>query len=110
LRPERVALFAAIPGAQTVEGEPKRDSNEPGTEAVAVAQAMEASVGTQERFLCDIFRVGGVAQDAARHAKDERAALGEALFKLAPGVSLGCFVHQLIPGRATWLDQNQLLH
>src|SRR5258706_360923 len=62
------------------------------------------------------------------HAKGKRAALGKALLELAPRVSLGCLARQLILllmpdrkavvvlcdrkaiDRATWLDQNQLLH
>src|SRR5260370_633947 len=107
---QRAAQFAAFPGAQTVEREAKRDSNEPSAEAVAVAQAFEPAIGAQQGFLGYIFGVGSVAQDATSHAIGERAALGEALLELAPRISLGRFVLQLIPDRAPWLDQNQLLH
>ena len=119
LRPKRVALFAAFPGAQTIERETKRDANEPRAEAVAIAQAMELAIGAQQGFLGYIFGVGSVAQDAASHAIGERAAFGEALLELAPRISLGCFARQLIllvmrdrkaVDRATWWDQNQLLH
>src|SRR6266481_3828605 len=110
LRPERVAQFAAFPGAQTIERETKRDSNEPGTETVAITQTIELAIGAQQGFLGYVFGVSRVAQDAASHAIGERAALGEALLELAPRISLGCFAFQLIPDRATWLDQNQLPH
>jgi hypothetical protein len=103
-------MFAPFPGAQAVERETKRDSNEPGAEAVAVTKAIEPAIGPQQSFLGYIFSVSRIAQDAASHAVSERAALGEALLELAPGASLGCFAHQLILDRATWLDQNQLLH
>ena len=45
LRPKRVAQFAAFPGPQTVKRQPKRDSNQPGPEAVAVSQAIEPAIG-----------------------------------------------------------------
>src|SRR5439155_9288472 len=78
-----------------------------------------------------------MSQDAAPHAIGKRFTLREALFELAPRVSLGCLVRQLLllvtrarrtvvaissrkavvviggrkaAGGATWLDQNQLLH
>jgi hypothetical protein len=110
LRPQRIAQFPAFPGAQTVEREAKRDSNEPGAEAVAVAQAFEPAIGAQQGFLGYIFGVSRIAQDAPGHAIGERAALGETLLELAPGISLGRFVLELIPDRASRLDQNQLLH
>src|SRR2546421_41779 len=88
LRPERCAPFAGVPGAQTI----------------------ELAIGAQQGFLGSVFGVSRVAQDAASHAIGERAALGEALLELAPRVSLGRSLLQLIPDRATWLDQNQLLH
>jgi hypothetical protein len=137
LRPKRVSQFAAFPGAQTVEREAKRDANEPAAEAVPIAQAIELAIGAQQRFLCHIFGVSGVTQNSPSHAVGEGAALGEAFLKLAPCVSLGCFGRQLIllvnrdrqavfvmgnrkavivmrnrktVDRATWLDQNQLLH
>src|SRR5258708_1388673 len=110
LRPELVPDFAPFRGAQTVDGETKRDSHEPAAETVAVAQAIELAIGAHQRFLRDIFRVGRVTQNAACDAVGEGATFGEALLELAPRVSLGCFVLQLIPDRATWLDQNQLLH
>jgi len=71
---------------------------------------MELAIGAQQGFLGYVFGVSRVAQDAASHAIGERAALGEALLELAPRISLGCFAFQLIPDRATWLDQNQLPH
>ena len=119
LRPKRVAQFAPFPGAQTVQRQTKRDSHQPGAEAVPVAQPVEPPIRTQQSFLRYVFRIRGIAQDAAGNAIGKRAALGEALLELAPGVSLGCLVRQLpllamrgrkAAGRATWLDQNQLLH
>ena len=119
LRPERVAQFAAFPGAQTVERETKRDSNEPGAEAVAVTQTIELAIGAQQGFLGYILGVSSIAQDAASHTIGERAALGQALLELAPRVGLGCFARQLTlivmrdrkaVDSATGLDQNQLLH
>src|SRR5882762_10209460 len=146
LRPKRVAQFTTFPGAQTVQREPKRDANEPGAKACAVAQPIKPAVGAQQRFLSHIFGVRGIAQDAPRHAIGQRAALGEALLELAPRLSLGGSVLQLLllvmcgrktvvvmcgrktvvvmcgrktavvmcgrktAGRATWLNQNQLLH
>src|SRR5258707_5707883 len=74
------------------------------------SRAFELAVGTQHGFLRDILSVCRVAQDAAGYAIGKWAALGEALLELAPRVSLGRLVLQLIPDRATWLDQNQLLH
>src|SRR5438046_3872553 len=118
LRPKCVAEFAAFPGARTVERETKRDSNEPGAEAVAVAQSIELAIGAQQGFLGNVFGVSRIAQDAASHAIGKRATLGEALLELAPGVGLGCFARPLIllvmrdrkaVDRATWLEQNQLL-
>src|SRR5260370_41239740 len=79
LRPQRVAQFAAFPGAQTVEREAKCDSNEPGAEALAVAKSIEPAVSPQQCFLGYIFGVGSVAQDAPRHAMGARAAVGGAL-------------------------------
>src|SRR5260370_9100173 len=92
LPPRRIEQFAAFAGAQTVEREAKRDSNEPGAEPVAVAQAIEPAVSPQQCFLGYIFGVGSVAQDAPGHAIGERAAVGEALLELAPRISLGRFV------------------
>src|SRR5438132_1138667 len=118
LRPKCVAEFAAFPGAQTVERETKRDSNEPGAEAVAVAQSIELAIGAQQGFLGNVFGVSRVAQDAASHAIGKRATLGEALLELALGISLACLARPLIllvlpdrkaVDRAIWLDHNQLL-
>src|SRR5260370_36571831 len=92
LRPKRVALLAAFPGAQTVERETERDSNEPGAKAIAIAQAIESALRAQQGFLSYVFCISWVAPNAARHAKSKRAALGEALLELAPRVSLGCLV------------------
>src|SRR6267154_2992721 len=137
LRPKRVAQFTTFPGAQTVQREPKRNSNEPRSKAATIAQSIESAIGAQQRFLSHVFGVRSIAQDAASHAIGQRAALGEALLELAPRLSLGGSVLQLLllvmcgrktvvvmcgrktavvvfgrktAGRATWLNQNQLLH
>ena len=106
----RIAQFAAFPGTQPVQRQAERDSNQPCTEPRAIAQTIESPIRAEHGFLSYILGIGGVAQDAASHAIGERAAVGEMFFELAPSVSLGCLVFQLIPDRATWLDQNQLLH
>src|SRR5205814_9952339 len=119
LRPKRVSQFAPFPRTQTVQRQTKRDSHQPGAEAAAVAKSVELPIRTQQSFLSYVFRIRGIAQNAAGNAIGKRAALGEALLELAPSVSLGCLVRQLpllvmrgrkAAGRATWLDQNQLLH
>src|SRR5260370_8854570 len=97
LRPKRVALLAAFPGAQTIEREAKRDSNEPRAETAAVAQPIEPAIGAQQGFLGYVFRVSGVAQYAASDAISKRAALGEALLQLAPRVRLARPVRPAIP-------------
>src|SRR5258708_31872865 len=89
LRPKRVAQFSPFRGAQTVECETKGDSNQPAAEAVAVAQTIELAIGAQQRFLRDIFRIGGVAQNAARPAIREGATLSQALPALAPRATHG---------------------
>src|SRR5690348_17119233 len=110
LRPQRVALRAALGGAQAIEREPKRNADQPSAKTVAVTKAVKTLVRPEQRLLGHVFRIRGVAQDATRDAKGQRAAFGEALFEFPPGVRLSCLAHQLAPGCADWLDQNQLLH
>src|SRR5216683_1929046 len=110
MRPKGVALLSPLRRTQTIQGEPERDSNEPGAKTVAVAQPIEAAVGAQKRFLGDVFGVGGIAQNAAGDAVGERATFGEALLEFAPRFGLGRLAQKLVPGHATWLDQSQLLH
>src|SRR6266571_5837131 len=110
MRPKRVALLSPFRRTQTIQGEPERDSNEPGTKTVAVAQPIEAAVGAQKRFLGDVLGLGGIAQNAAGDAVGERATFGEALLEFAPRLGLGRLAQKLVPGHATWLDQSQLLH
>src|SRR5216683_7422810 len=110
LSPCRIAQFAAFPGTQPVQRQAERDSNQPCTEPRAIAQTIESPIRAEHGFLSYILGIGGVAQDAASHAIRKWAALGKALLELAPRVSPGRLVLQLIPDRATWLDQNQLLH
>ncbi len=78
--------------------------------AASVAQPIELPIGAQQRFLGYILGIGGIAQDTASHSIGQRGAFGEPLLELAPRVSMGCIMLQLIPDGATWLDQNQLLH
>src|SRR5882724_3617522 len=97
LRPGGIAQLAAFPGAQTIERHPERDSNEPRTEPRAIAQTIEPPIRAQQGFLGDVFGIRSVPQDAASHAIRKRAALGKAFFELAPPVSSGGLVLQLIP-------------
>jgi len=64
----------------------------------------------QQSFLGYIFSVSRIAQDAASHAVSERphSARRSSNSRLVPAWAV--FAHQLILDRATWLDQNQLLH
>ena len=108
---QRAAIrIAAFPGTQPVQRQPERDSNQPCTEPRAIAQTIESPIRAEHGFLSYILGIGGVAQDAASHAIRKWAALAKPLLELAPRVSPGRLVLQLIPDRATWLDQNQLLH
>src|SRR5439155_1878029 len=106
----RVSRFPPFPGTQTVQCQPERDSNEPPSEPRAVPQTIESPVRAKQSFLSYILGIRGIAQNAASYPVRNRSALGKALFEFAARLRLGCPVFQLIPGGATWLDQNQLLH
>jgi hypothetical protein len=110
LRPHRVPHFPPFPRTQAIQGQTERDSNEPRAEPRPVAQTIEPPVRAKHRFLSYILGVSGIAQYAARHAVSNRSTFGKALFEFTSRLRLGCPVFQLIPDRATWLDQNQLLH
>src|SRR5215472_10404648 len=108
-RPQRVALFPALRGAQSVERKPERNPHQPAAKPVMVAKPVETLVRPEQRLLRDILRIRRVTQDSARNAKSQRAAFGKTLFEFPPGVRLS-LAHQLAPCRADWLVQDQLLH
>ena len=103
-------MLAAVGRFCAIEGESKGDAHKPSLETSTVAQFIEAAVGAQNRVLGDVFGVRSVAQDAASYAEGQRAALGEAFFKFAAQSGCGSVTLKIGLRRATWLDQNQLLH
>jgi hypothetical protein len=115
--PLRFALLAAIRRAGAIEREAKSNAHEPRAKAAAIAQVLEATIGAKQRFLRDVFGVGGIAQHAARDAEGERTALGKPLLEFAAecggrgGFSIG--IGAAGPARSGctgWLGQSQLLH
>ena len=97
LRPEHVAQLAALGRAQAVQREAKRNANEPAAEAVAIPEAIEAAIRAQERFLRNILGIGGIAENAARHAIGKWTALSEPCFELASCLGLGSLARRLFP-------------
>jgi len=83
-----------MPGAcsnATIEGEAKRDPDEPGAKTVAFAEILEISKRFHERFLRNVFRVGIVPKDTPRDSKREGRGVGEAFFEFAAeGGALRC--------------------
>src|SRR5262245_32617033 len=70
----RLALFADHPpaiAALPVEREAPGHANEPRPKAAAIAQAMEVTVGLDERFLRDVFGVLPMTQHGERDAEGE---------------------------------------
>src|ERR1700683_5202964 len=110
LRPECFALLATFGRTRAIERQSERDANQPGAKTLTIAQAVEAAVGAQHSFLRDVFRVGGISQHAASNAERQRTAFGEALFEFATVGGAGRFACPFGFRRATWLDQDQLLH
>src|SRR5580704_6873516 len=84
-----------------IQGETEADSNQPCPEPRVVAESGKATVRTQNCFLRDVLCVGCIAQDSARNPERQRAALLEALFKLAPKGSFFKIGRQLGLRRAT---------
>jgi len=68
---------------QTIEGQAKRDPDEPGAKTVALAEIREISKRFHERFLRNVFRVGIVPKDTSRDSKCEGAGVGKAFFEFA---------------------------
>jgi len=95
--PVQVALLATLGRTQAVKREAERNANEPSTEAVAIAEAIKAAVRAEERLLGDVFRIRGIAKDAAGHAIGKRPGFSEAGFELASCVGLGSLARRLLP-------------
>ena len=66
----RVTLmaFAPIFGANTIERQAKSHADQPSAKSFAVAQTMEIAIGAQHSFLCDVFGLRRIVQDAQRDA------------------------------------------
>src|SRR6266851_6796831 len=79
--PGRIARQASPVASLAVQSQPKNDAVHPGAEFFRFPQRCELLVGAQERFLCDILRVGGIAQDAEGNLKDAPLILSDALGK-----------------------------
>src|SRR6266852_7524311 len=79
--PGRIARQAPPVASLAVQSQPKNDAVHPRAEFFRFPQRCEPLVGAQKRFLCDIFRVGGIAQDAEGNLKNAPLILSDALAK-----------------------------
>src|SRR5262245_25674829 len=61
--------------AVSIDGQPPRHADQPGTEPLAIAQRLEGPVSSRERLLRDVFRVFALADDAIRNAEGQRRRL-----------------------------------
>jgi len=94
----------AVSGAQAVERETKRDSNEPGAEAVAVTKAIEPAIGPQQSFLGYIFSVSRIAQ-TPRATRKRAGRTRRGAPRTRAWWQPGLFRAPAHPDRATWLDR-----
>src|SRR6266849_4179890 len=69
-----------------VQGQPEHDPVYPRAEFLRFPERGELLVGAQKRFLGDIFRVGGIAQDAVGDLKNAPLILSDALAKSRLGI------------------------
>jgi hypothetical protein len=70
-----------------VQCQPKDDSVYPPAEFLSFTQRPKLLVSSQERFLRDIFSVGGIAQNAVGNLKNSPLILSDALAKSRLGTA-----------------------
>jgi hypothetical protein len=70
-----------------------RDPHEPRSKSRVVAEEPKPSVGSNERLLGNIFRVGLVPQNSKSDPSGQCARLGQALLKLLSEVTVGVRAH-----------------
>src|SRR5712692_7133458 len=79
--PGRIARQAPPAASLAVQSQVKNDAVHPRAEFFRFPQRCELLEGAQKRFLCDILRVGGIAQDAEGNLKNAPLILSDALGK-----------------------------
>src|ERR1700761_9482204 len=112
-RPFRLAHLPPPSRPCPIQCQAKRDTHEPSPKPRTIPQPLETPIRPQQRLLRHIFRIRRVAQNSARHAKRQRAALRQPLLELA--AQLGRHRSFRIgvagparSGRTGWLGQSQL--
>jgi len=83
-----------------VQSQPKNNSVHPRAEFLRLSQRCKLLVGAQERFLCGIFCVGGISQNAVGNLENAPLVLGDALAKSRLGIMRFGFGNQRGHARA----------
>src|SRR5713226_3588425 len=79
--PRRISCQPSPVASLPVQCQPKNDSVYPPAEFLCFTQRPKFLVSTQERFLRNIFGVGGIAQNSVGNLKDPPLILSDALPK-----------------------------
>src|SRR5216684_217702 len=85
--PRRISCQPAPVASLPVQRQPKDDSVYPPAEFLRFTQRPEFLVSAQERFLRNIFGVGGIAQNAVSNLKNSPLILSDALAKSRLGTA-----------------------
>src|SRR5260370_13220661 len=64
-----------------VQRQPENDAVHPRPKFLRLAECIKLLIGAQKRLLCDIFRVGGIAQNAVGYLKNAPLILSDPLAK-----------------------------
>lgn len=71
-----VTQLAPFLAAAMIERQPPGRSNEPGAEALPIANLVEVAMGADECFLRNVFRILLLAEDGKGDSEGERRAAG----------------------------------
>src|SRR6267143_4060440 len=85
--PRRISCQPAPVASLPVQRQPKNDPVYPPAEFLRFAQRCKLLIGPQERFLCDIFCVGGIAQDTVSNLKNSPLIFSDTLAKSRLGTT-----------------------
>src|SRR5882762_701330 len=108
--PLRLALLPPLRRAPAIQRHPERNPYQPPAKPRRLPQPAKIPVRLQQRLLRHILRVGGIPQNAIRHAKRQWTALSQPLFKLAVRAAAFALPLRRPHEHSSRLGQDQLPH